>query len=69
MQINGRARREKTEKRSIDQAVVEEGAIFGRNLSDCHFWVALLLVITNRDGKQGSLGGWGIYWGSKSEGI
>ena len=45
--------------------MVEVGATFVRNLCDYDFWVALPLVITNRDGKRGSLGGWGKYGGSK----
>ena len=44
---------------------MEIGATFAQNLSDYNFWIALLLVITNRDGKRGSLGGWGKYGGSK----
>ena len=44
---------------------MEVGATFVRNLSDYHFWIALPLVITNRDGKRGSFGGWGKYGGSK----
>ena len=44
---------------------MEVGATFLRNLCDYDFWVALRLVITNRDGKRGSLSGWGKYGGSK----
>ena len=44
---------------------MEVGATFVRNLSDYDFWIAHLLVITNRDGKRGSLGGWGKYGGFK----
>ena len=36
----------------VDQAVVEAGTTFVRNLSDYSFWVAFLLVITNCDTKQ-----------------
>ena len=49
----------------LDQAVVEVGATFVRTLSDYHFWIALLVVVMNRDGKRGSLGGWGKYGGLK----
>ena len=44
---------------------MEVGATFVRNLCDYDFWVALPLVITNRDGKRGYFGGWGKYGGSK----
>ena len=44
---------------------MEVGATFVRNLCDYDFLVALPLVIMNRDGKRGSLGGWGKYGGSK----
>ena len=44
---------------------MEVGATFVRNLCNYDLWVALPLVITNRDGKRGSLGGCGKYGGSK----
>ena len=35
------------------KAVVEVGVTIARNLSAYHVWVALILVITNHNGKRG----------------
>lgn len=42
--------------RAIDQAVVEVGATSWQNKLDYHFWIAILLLVTKSNGKEGSLG-------------
>ncbi len=51
----------------VESTVVEVGTTFVRNLSDLmdDFWVALVLIIKNRDGKRRFRGGCGRCGGSK----
>ncbi len=44
---------------------MEVGTTFVQNLSDYDFWVALVLVVKNRDGKRRFGGGCGRCGGSK----